>query len=323
MQGHCGGFIYLIKTCSINSVLARIFCCILEVLSMEVITKTDLKLKLHSRGKVRDTYELGDNLLMIASDRLSAFDVVFAEGIPYKGAVLTQLSLFWFNYLKSYVKNHLITDKIPYGLPEYLKGRSMVVVKAKPLPIECVVRGYLAGSGLKEYNAKGTVCGIKLPAGLKNSSKLPEPIFTPSTKAASGHDENISFDEVEKLLGKEQAQKVRDLSIGIYTRARDYAKTRGIILADTKFEFGIYKGEIILIDEVLTPDSSRYWPADKYVEGKNQPSFDKQYARDYLESTGWNKTPPAPPLPEEITTNTSKKYIEAYEKITWKKFDFV
>ncbi len=290
---------------------------------MEVITKAEIAgLKLHSRGKVRDTYELGDNLFMVATDRLSAFDVVFPDGIPCKGAVLTQLSLFWFDYLKSYVKNHLVTDKVPEGLPAYLEGRSMTVVKAKPLPIECVVRGYLAGSGLKEYKANGTVCGIKLPVGLKNSSKLPEPIFTPSTKAVSGHDENISFEQVETLLGSENARKVRDYSIGIYKRASEYAATRGIILADTKFEFGIYKGEIILIDEVLTPDSSRYWPADKYEVGKNQPSYDKQYVRDYLEAIGWNKAPPAPHLPKEIIDNTTKKYIEAYEKVSGKKFEF-
>lgn len=288
---------------------------------MDVITKTELPgLKLHSRGKVRDTYELGGNLLMIATDRLSAFDCVFPEGIPNKGAILTQLSLFWFDHLKSYVKTHLVTDKVPEGLPAYLKGRSMTVVKAKPMPIECVVRGYLAGSGLKEYNATGKVCGIALPAGLKNSSKLPEPIFTPSTKAVSGHDQNISFEEVEKIIGPEKAARIKELSIGIYKRASEYAATRGIILADTKFEFGEYNGEIILIDEVLTPDSSRYWPADKYVVGKNQPSFDKQYVRDYLETTSWDKTPPAPHLPAQIVENTSKKYVEAYEKITGRKF---
>ncbi|MBM3229480.1 phosphoribosylaminoimidazolesuccinocarboxamide synthase [Candidatus Parvarchaeota archaeon] len=292
-----------------------------------VMTKTDLPLKLHSRGKVRDTYEYEDKLLMIASDRLSAFDVVFSQGIPYKGTVLTQLSFFWFEKLKGVIKNHLAGDanrafqaKVPDGLPSFLAGRSMVVVKAKPLPIECVVRGYLAGSGLKDYNATGSVCGIKLPPGLVNSSKLPTPIFTPSTKATTGHDININDEEAAKLVGADIYKQIKEASINLYSTAADYAKTRGIILADTKFEFGIYNGELILIDEVLTPDSSRYWPADKYVEGKNQPSFDKQYARDYLEGIGWDKKPPAPQLPDEIIQNTSKKYVEAYELLTGKKF---
>ena len=289
---------------------------------MEAITKTDLKLPLFSKGKVRETYELSDgNLLMVATDRLSAFDVVFSEGIPYKGIVLTELSLFWFEKLKGVVENHLISSEAPPGLPSYLQRRSMIVKKSKPLPIECVVRGYLAGSGLKEYNASGTVCGIRLPAGLKNSSKLPQPIFTPSTKATVGHDININDEEGEKLVGKETYGTVKSLALKIYSTAADYAATRGIILADTKFEFGLYDGRIILIDEVLTPDSSRYWPVDLYDVGKNQPSYDKQYVRDYLEELGWGKKPPAPHLPPEVVAKTTEKYIEAYERITGKKFE--
>ncbi|MCX8197581.1 MAG: phosphoribosylaminoimidazolesuccinocarboxamide synthase [Candidatus Micrarchaeota archaeon] len=289
---------------------------------MEVITKTELKeLKLFSRGKVRDTYELPDgNLLMVATDRLSAFDVVFPNGIPYKGAVLTELSLFWFEKLKGIVDNHLISTQLPSGLPNYLKRRSMIVKRAKPIKLECVVRGYLAGSGLKEYNEHGTVCGIPLPKGLKNSSKLPRPIFTPSTKEDVGHDININDEQGAKLVGKERYEKLKEISLKLYQTAADYAATRGIILADTKFEFGEYNGKIILIDEVLTPDSSRYWPADKYKEGQSQPSYDKQYVRDYVESIGWDKKPPAPSLPEEVVKKTTEKYIEAYEKITGKKF---
>ncbi|MEM2138163.1 MAG: phosphoribosylaminoimidazolesuccinocarboxamide synthase [Candidatus Anstonellaceae archaeon] len=287
----------------------------------EAITKTDLPLKLFSRGKVRDTYELPDgNLLMIASDRLSAFDVVFGDGIPYKGRVLTELSLFWFEKLSGVVENHLISTEVPSGLPSYLQKRSMVVKRAKPIKMECVVRGYLAGSGLKEYNASGTVCGIPLPAGLKNSSKLPQPIFTPSTKAEVGHDINVNDEEGRKIVGEETFDAVKSLSLKIYSTAADYARTRGIILADTKFEFGVYNGKIILIDEVLTPDSSRYWPADLYKEGQNQPSYDKQFVRDYLESLGWDKKPPAPKLPAEVIAKTTEKYIEAYEKLTGKRF---
>ena len=288
----------------------------------EVITTTDLPLKLFSRGKVRDTYELPDgNLLMIASDRLSAFDVVFGQGIPYKGRVLTEISQFWFEKLKGVVENHLISTEVPAGLPAYLRNRSMVVKKSKPIKMECVVRGYLAGSCLKEYIASGTVCGIKLPAGLKNSSKLPSPIFTPSTKADAGHDINVNDEEGRKIVGGETYDAVKSLSLKIYSTAADYARTRGIILADTKFEFGVYEGKIILIDEVLTPDSSRYWPADLYEEGKNQPSYDKQFVRDYLEAEKWDKTPPAPKLPEDVIAKTTEKYIEGYEKLTGKKFE--
>ena len=288
---------------------------------MEPVVNTELPLKLFSRGKVRDTYELPDgSLLMVATDRLSAFDVVFPDGIPYKGQVLTQLSLFWFEKLRGIVENHLISSEVPSGLPAYLKNRSMVIKRAKPVKLECVVRGYLAGSGLKEYNASGTVCGIKLPAGLKNSSRLPAPIFTPSTKADAGHDINVDDGMGRKIVGNETYDRVKELSLKIYSAAADYARTRGIILADTKFEFGEHDGKIILIDEVLTPDSSRYWPADKYVEGQNQPSYDKQFVRDYLESIGWDKKPPAPHLPAEVMEKTTEKYIEAYEKLTGNKF---
>jgi len=288
----------------------------------DAITKTELPLRLFSRGKVRDTYELPDgNLLMVATDRLSAFDVVFEDGIPHKGKVLTQLSLFWFEKLAGIVENHLVSAKVPDGLPSYLQGRSMVVKRAKPIKLECVVRGYLAGSGLKEYNEKGAVCGIRLPAGLKNSSKLPQPIFTPSTKADAGHDINVSEEEGRKLAGSETYERIKGLSLKIYSAAADYARSRGIILADTKFEFGLHGGKVILIDEALTPDSSRYWPADKYKEGQSQPSYDKQYVRDYLEGIGWDKRPPAPRLPPEVIAKTSEKYIEAYEKLTGKRFE--
>jgi phosphoribosylaminoimidazole-succinocarboxamide synthase len=291
---------------------------------MEIVTKTELPLKAFSRGKVRDTYELPDGkLLMIASDRLSAFDVVFPEGILKKGCVLTQLSLFWFERLKGIVSNHLISDTPPAGLPSYLNGRCMVVKKVKIIPIECVVRGYMAGSGWKDYQKTGAICGIKLPDGLKNASKLPLPIFTPSTKATSGHDENIGEEAARKEVGDVTFEKVRDLSLRVYSAAADYARTRGIILADTKFEFGINgKGEIILADEVLTPDSSRYWPASSYKEGISPPSYDKQFVRDYLETTGWDKKPPAPHLPSDVMEKTTQKYVECYEKLTGKKFPY-
>lgn len=288
---------------------------------MDVITETSLSLPLFKKGKVRDTYEMGENLLMVSTDRLSAFDVVFNEGIPYKGIVLNELSLFWFNEMKDIVKNHLVTMEIPSSLPPFLKRRSMVVARSKPVQVECIVRGYLAGSALKDYNKNGSVCGIKLPSGLLNSSKLPEPIFTPSTKAEEGHDINIVEEEAEKTAGKEELKEIKEYSLKIYEKAGDMARKRGIILADTKFEFGVYKGEIILIDELLTPDSSRYWPLDEYKEGKSQHSFDKQYVRDYLEGIGWNKEPPPPALPDDVVHNTSKRYIEAYERLTGKKFE--
>jgi phosphoribosylaminoimidazole-succinocarboxamide synthase len=284
-----------------------------------ILLQTDFpELTLHARGKVRDLYSLNEQLLFVATDRISAFDYVLATGIPEKGRVLTQLSLFWFDFLKDVVKNHLITAKVeeyPAPLKKYaddLRGRSMLVIKAQMIDIECVARGYLSGSGWKEYQQTGAVCGIKLPTGLKESDKLPEPIFTPATKALSGHDENISIEEMAKHTGKELAEKLRDLTLKIYKTAADYAAGRGIIIADTKFEFGQTSQGLILADEVLTPDSSRFWPADKYQPGKAQESFDKQFVRDYLEAIKWNKQPPAPSLPEDVARKTSEKYIEAY-----------
>jgi phosphoribosylaminoimidazole-succinocarboxamide synthase len=285
-----------------------------------ILLQTDFpELTLHARGKVRDLYSLNEQLLFVATDRISAFDYVLATGIPEKGRVLTQLSLFWFDFLKDVVKNHLVTasvDQYPAPLKKYaddLRGRSMLVTKAQMIDIECVARGYLSGSGWKEYQQTGAVCGIKLPAGLKESDKLPEPIFTPATKALSGHDENISIEEMAKRTGKELAEKLRDLTLKIYRTAADYAAGRGIIIADTKFEFGQTSQGLILADEVLTPDSSRFWPADKYQPGKAQESFDKQFVRDYLEAIKWNKQPPAPSLPEDVARKTSEKYIEAYK----------
>ena len=284
-----------------------------------ILLQTDFpELTLHARGKVRDLYSLNGQLLFVATDRISAFDYVLATGIPEKGRVLTQLSLFWFDFLKDVVKNHLITasvDQYPAPLKKYaddLRGRSMLVTKAQMIDIECVARGYLSGSGWKEYQQTGAVCGIKLPSGLKESDKLPEPIFTPATKALSGHDENISIEEMAKRTGKDLAEKLRDLTLKIYKTAADYAAGRGIIIADTKFEFGQTSQGLILADEVLTPDSSRFWPADKYQPGKAQESFDKQFVRDYLEAIKWNKQPPAPSLPEDVARKTSEKYIEAY-----------
>ena len=273
-------------------------------------------------GKVREMFDLGDSLLMVASDRISAYDVVLPNGIPLKGEVLTMFSHFWFERVADLVPNHLLAkanEPLPQAVQshaEEIGRRAMVVKKAQPLAIECVVRGYLAGSGWKEYQKQGTVCGISLPDGLDNSSKLPEPIFTPATKAEEGHDENISFDEAINIVGKDIAEQARELSIKIYNRGRDHAAEKGIIIADTKFEFGIFEGELILIDEVLTPDSSRFWPADLYAPGKSQPSFDKQFVRDYLETLDWDKTPPGPELPEDIVQKTSEKYIEAYTRVT-------
>jgi phosphoribosylaminoimidazole-succinocarboxamide synthase len=280
-------------------------------------------LKLFSRGKVRDVYEVSqDQLLIVATDRLSAFDVVMAEGIPDKGRVLTQLSRFWFDFLRDFVPSHFLTadvERYPAELQKHadqLAGRSMLVRKTKPFPIECVVRGYLAGSGWKDYKAAGAVCGIKLPAGLRESAKLVQPIFTPATKATEGHDENISWEAVVATVRSSVAKKLRDLSLEVYARARDYAESRGIIIADTKFEWGLWRDEIILIDEVLTPDSSRFWPQEGYEAGKSQPSFDKQFVRDYLESIHWNKKPPPPALPTEVVEKTSEKYREAYRRVT-------
>jgi phosphoribosylaminoimidazole-succinocarboxamide synthase len=285
-----------------------------------------------ARGKVRDIYDLGDKLLIVASDRLSAFDVVLPTGIPDKGRVLTQLSLFWFDLLRDVIPNHVISaTEFPPPFDAYkdeLAGRSMVVRKTQPLPIECVVRGYVSGSGWKDYRVTGKICGTDLPNGLVESDRLPEPIFTPATKAATGHDENISFDEAAKLIGRELAEKVRDVSLTIYKRAAKYAEPRGVILADTKFEFGLLKNsaaggadELIWIDEALTPDSSRFWPAAHYEPGGPQPSFDKQFVRDYLERIQWSKTPPGPELPQEIVALTSAKYREAYRVLTGRDLD--
>ncbi len=272
-------------------------------------------LKLLARGKVRDVYEDGDRLLIVATDRISAFDYILPTGIPEKGRVLTQLTLFWLDFLKSIVPNHLLTADTA-GMPPEFAGRSMWVHRAKMFDVECVARGYLSGSGWKEYKQSGTVCGIKLPPGLRESDKLPEPIFTPSTKATSGHDENISFAQAADLIGADNAARLRDLTLKIYTTAADYAATRGIIIADTKFEFGVVGGAITLADEVLTPDSSRFWPSASYKPGGAQPSYDKQYVRDYLESIHWNKQPPAPPLPADVAQRTSEKYLEAYRELT-------
>jgi phosphoribosylaminoimidazole-succinocarboxamide synthase len=294
-------------------------------MNKEVLLTTDFKdLKLFRRGKVRDVYDLGDKLLIVSCDRISCFDVVLPCGIPNKGEILTALSCFWFDFLKDVVENHFITadvDKYPAELQKYSKqllGRSMLVAKSKPLPVECIVRGYLSGSGWKEYQRLKSVCGIKLPAGLKESDKLPEVIFTPSTKAEVGHDQNVAQDYIEKLIGKEAADKISELSVAIYKKASEYALSKGIIIADTKFEFGSFNKKIILIDEVLTPDSSRFWPLQEYAPGKSQPSFDKQFVRDYLETLDWNKTPPAPVLPQDIISKTRDKYLEAYHKLTGK-----
>ncbi len=276
--------------------------------------------RLRSRGKVRDLYELDDRLLIVATDRLSAFDVVLPTPIPDKGRVLTQLSLFWFEKLSDVIPNHVITaTDFPEEFAPYareLRGRAMLVRRAEPVPIECVVRGYLSGSGWKEHQATGEVCGIRLPPGLTESEKLPEPIFTPATKAATGHDENISFDEMARRVSRELAEKLRDVSLEIYRRAAAYAAQRGILIADTKFEFGLLGGELLWIDEALTPDSSRFWPADSYRPGHPQPSFDKQYVRDYLERIGWSKQPPAPELPADVVAATSAKYREAFRRLT-------
>jgi phosphoribosylaminoimidazole-succinocarboxamide synthase len=269
-------------------------------------------------------YDLGDKLLIVSTDRISCFDVILPCAIPYKGKVLTSISVFWFNFIKDVIAHHLITadvEKYPAELKKYrddLAGRSMLVLKTKPLPVECVVRGYLSGSGWKEYKQKQSICSIKLPPGLKESDKLEEPIFTPSTKADVGHDQNVNQEYIEGLIGRDMAEKLKNISIEIYKRARDYALQKGIIIADTKFEFGIYNNQVIIIDEALTPDSSRFWPLESYRPGQSQPSFDKQFVRDYLETLDWNKTPPAPSLPMEIIAKTTEKYLDAYRKLTGK-----
>ncbi len=294
-----------------------------------VLLQTDFPdLELFASGKVRDVYQVGsDHLLFVATDRISAFDYVLATGIPHKGRVLTQISRFWFEFLKDLVPNHVVTADVasyPAEVQKYadqLRGRSMLVRRAEMFPVECVVRGYLSGSGWKEYNATGSLCGIQLPAGLRESDQLPEPIFTPATKATTGHDENISFEQMTKLVDPQDARQLRDLSLEIYSRAAAYARQKGIIIADTKFEFGRTPAGITIADEVLTPDSSRFWPADKYSPGMSQQSYDKQYVRDYLEEIRWNKQPPAPALPAEVARRTSDKYVEAYRRLTGRELD--
>ncbi len=278
--------------------------------------------KLHGRGKVRDIYDLGDHFLIVATDRLSAFDVVLPTPIPDKGKVLTQMSAFWFDHFKPFLPNHVVSTDVrdyPANIRQFsdqLEGRSMLVRKAKVFPVECVARGFLTGSGLKDYNKTGKVCGIALPAGLRDSDRLPQPIFTPATKAETGHDENISEDEAGRIVGADAIKRLKELTLSIYSRAVEFASTRGIIICDTKFEFGVIDGQITIVDEMLTPDSSRFWPASEYSPGKPQPSFDKQFVRDYLERIGWNKQPPAPQLPEEIIRKTGEKYREAYRRLT-------
>jgi phosphoribosylaminoimidazole-succinocarboxamide synthase len=294
-----------------------------------VLLQTDFPdLQLHASGKVRDVYQLDDDrLLFVATDRISAFDYVLATGIPHKGRVLNQISLFWFDFLSDIVPNHMITadvERYPQALQKYadqLRGRSMVVQRAQMFPVECVVRGYISGSAWKEYKATGSVCGIALPAGLRESEAFPEPIFTPSTKATSGHDENISFARMCDIVGTETASHLRDLTLRVYKKAADHARQRGVIIADTKFEFGVTAKGITLADEVLTPDSSRFWPAAKYAPGQSQESYDKQYVRDYLEQIHWNKQPPAPALPAEVALHTSEKYLDAYFQVTGHKLD--
>jgi phosphoribosylaminoimidazole-succinocarboxamide synthase len=294
-----------------------------------VLLRTDYpELELHASGKVRDVYNLNsDNLLFVATDRISAFDYVLATGIPHKGRVLTQISLFWFDFLKDIVPNHLVTadvERYPAAIRGHvaeLRGRSMMVMRAEMFPVECVARGYLSGSGWKEYKATGSVCGMKLPAGLKESDKLPEPIFTPATKATTGHDINISFEEMCTLVDPGLSRQLRDLTLRIYTKAADYARQSGIIIADTKFEFGQTAQGITLADEVLTPDSSRFWPARTYEPGKAQDSYDKQYVRDYLEEIRWDKRPPAPALPQSVALRTSEKYLGAYRELTGRELE--
>jgi len=289
------------------------------------IVQTELPLPLARRGKVRDVYDLGDRLLFVATDRISAFDVVLSPGIPDKGKVLNQISVFWFRHFTQ-VENHLLEtdfDRFPDDVRrhEELRGRSVIVRKCSVVPIECVARGYLVGSGLKEYKETGAVCGITLSPGLKTASKLPEPIFTPATKEETGHDQNIPFERMAEIVGRDLASRLRDLTLSIYQQAADYAASRGIIIADTKFEFGLDGDRIVWIDEALTPDSSRFWPADRYAVGSNPPSFDKQFVRDWLESTGWDKNPPAPELPSDVVAKTREKYLEAYSVLTGTRLD--
>lgn len=291
------------------------------------LTRTDIPgLKLFRQGKVRDVYDLGDELLLVATDRISAFDCIMPNGIPDKGKILTAMSLFWFEFTSDIIPNHLIAhrmDDFPPYLQEHssqLEGRSLLVKKTSPFPVECVARGYLAGSGWKDYLETGAVCGIKLPAGMEQAQKLSETIFTPATKADTGHDENIPYEEAARIIGQETAARLRDVTVRIYEKASDYALEKGVIISDTKFEFGVLDGSIILIDEVLTPDSSRFWPVESYSVGHSPPSFDKQFVRDYLEGLDWDKTPPAPPLPEEVVSKTREKYLEAFRMLTGRSF---
>ena len=292
----------------------------------QALLKTEITDFPVTHGKVRDIYDLGTELLIVATDRISAFDVIMPNGIPDKGKILTQMSLFWFDFLADYAKHHLISADIgdfPEAFrkqPEVFAGRSMLVRKANVLPVECVVRGYLAGSGWKDYQANGSICGIELPEGLKQCQKLPEPIFTPATKATSGHDENIPFEEAVKTAGEDVAGSLRDLSIEIYKTTAEYAASRGVIISDTKFEWGQVDDGLILVDEVLTPDSSRFWPADQYEPGRDQDSFDKQFVRNYLETCDWDKTPPSPELPDDIVAATREKYLDAFRRLTGKEF---
>ena len=286
----------------------------------EAVTTTNLPFPLVRRGKVRDVYDLGENLLFVATDRISAFDVVLAPGVPDKGKILNQISNFWFHHFHD-VENHVVAEDFttfPHAVQAFdeLRGRTVIVRKCEVVPVECVARGYLIGSGLKEYNESGAVCGITLEKGLRTASRLSEPIFTPATKEESGHDENISFERMASIVGRELAETLRELTLSIYQRAALFAQSRGIIIADTKFEFGLADGRVVWIDEVLTPDSSRFWPADQYAAGSNPPSYDKQFVRDWLETTGWNKEPPAPKLPPDVVGKTREKYLEAFRRLT-------
>ena len=295
----------------------------------KTVMETNLPdVKLLTRGKVRDIYELDDKVLIVASDRISAFDSVLATPITLKGIILNKMAEFWFGFLGDIITNHYITtdlSKMGHGLEDHaelLDGRAMLVKKAEVLKVECVVRGYLAGSGFREYSEKGSVCGVKLPKGLKNGSRLPKPLFTPATKAEEGHDENISFERASEVVGPEHARKMRDATLAVYRKASEHALERGIIIADTKLEFGVCEGELLLIDEVLTPDSSRFWPKDSYTPGKAQLAFDKQFVRDYLEAIGWDKTPPGPALPEKVVAKTTEKYLDAYRRLTGQELEY-
>ena len=313
----------------IRSVLFDKEAAVTSSVTQDALLQTDFAdLELYASGKVRDVYRVdNEHLLFVATDRISAFDYVLGSGIPNKGKVLTQISLFWFEFLKDIVANHVVTanvDEYPAPLRKYsdqLRGRSMLVVHASMFPVECVARGYVSGSGWKDYKATGSICGIQLPMGLRESDKLPEPLFTPATKATTGHDENIPFSEMKKLVGPERSEQLRDVTLRIYKKASEYAATRGILIADTKFEFGMTAAGLVLADEVLTPDSSRFWPADTYSPGSAQLSYDKQFVRDYLEEIKWDKKPPAPALPVDVVAKTSEKYVEAFRRLTGRELE--